>query len=781
MTAPSLHELVNAYHPDTLGTVLSQAGVTTLPKTKQDRVALWVLLLPDRKRIERSLDGLTPRCRKALELLQAVGGELRTVRYESLLTRAGLLEKQSKQKKPADRWASPRPEDAVDPVTFAEVLAALVKHGLIWTHTSLAGSTYKLAFAMPGRFAVILPEVAAQLPPLPKRAEAVRSVPHVLPGSARTCQRDLYLLWSTARETPFQTVASGQLRMSDLKRLSGQLLVQETIAKGSKEGDYRRLFFLRRLAEQLQLLEWRNTSGMLDLAAKHDPAFLHGKPAQRVAKSFEVWRTGVWWNELWATYVQGATRAGGTVVDPALPKIVEARQAVLDEIIRRAKAGDEWIWLDAVSLILSTRNESFLVDRSIAEGQRPTYYGYITGSASPYVYNSLGWTWEAYQQDEDLGWRSVEEVFLRSVVAEGLYWLGLVDLGYVQPASQSGGAAPDKVVALRLTDMGRWLLLDGPKPALPEEAGRVVVQPNFRIFAFDPIADSVLARFDTFAARLNAARAIEYEISRETIYRAMQAGQNVDAIKTWLVDVSGNPIPQNVERSLDEWQAAFERITIRRRVAVLQAATPELLDDLMALPIVKPAILRRLSATLVMVEASQVAAVERALLDSDEVPLHTGQADDALPGSLAVDDAGAIHFTHGQPSLYAHSRLHAIAEETDAGWRVTAASVRRGQGAGLDAQAIVATLRQLTGTEPPAALVARIKAWSRHYGDATIHTVTLVEFQDQATLNELLADPELERYLIPFRPSAGLGLANVDPKHLPTVIALLSERGVATK
>jgi hypothetical protein len=93
----------------------------------------------------------------------------------------------------------------------------------------------------------------------------------------------------------------------------------------------------------------------------------------------------------------------------------------------------------------------------------------------------------------------------------------------------------------------------------------------------------------------------------------------------------------------------------------------------------------------------------------------------------------------------------------------------------------VATLRQLTGTEPPAALVARIKAWSRHYGDATIHTVTLVEFQDQATLNELLADPELERYLIPFRPSAGLGLANVDPKHLPTVIALLSERGVATK
>ena len=371
MTAPPLREAFDAYKTETLSAVLGQAGVSAIPKTKEDKVSLWILVMPDRKRIERSLSQLTPRCRKALELLQAAGGELRTSRFESLVARAGLLEKQSKQKKPAERWATTRPEDAADPATFLEVLAALVKHGLVWTHTNPGGTNAKLAFDAPGRFVIILPIVAAHLPPPPKGTETVREVPQVLAASARTCQRDLYLVWSTARETPFQAVATGQLRMSDLKRLSGQLLVQENIVKGTKESDYRRLFFLRRLAEKLALLRWKSEQGAYQLTAKADPAFLHVDPAQRVQDSFLAWRDGDWWNELWATYVQGATRASGSLTDLAPPKVIEARKTVLNEIVRRAKGNTTWIWLDTISLWLSTRNENFLVDRTIAEIAAP--------------------------------------------------------------------------------------------------------------------------------------------------------------------------------------------------------------------------------------------------------------------------------------------------------------------------------------------------------------------------------------------------------------------------
>src|SRR5512135_712587 len=101
--------------------------------------------------------------------------------------------------------------------------------------------------------------------------------------------------------------------------------------------------------------------------------------------------------------------------------------------------------------------------------------------------------------------------------------------------------------------MGRWLLLGAEAPVIPAETGRVVVQPNFHIFAFDPIADSTLARLDAFATRLNAERAIEYELSRESVYRAQTAGMPVAAIRAWLEEVTEAPLPQNIARSLDEW------------------------------------------------------------------------------------------------------------------------------------------------------------------------------------------------------------------------------------
>ena len=66
-----------------------------------------------------------------------------------------------------------------------------------------------------------------------------------------------------------------------------------------------------------------------------------------------------------------------------------------------------------------------------------------------------------------------------------------------------------------------------------------MLQPNFRIFAFDPISDSVLARLDSFAVRLNAERAIEYDITRESVYRAQLAGQTAGEIKAWLEQVTG--------------------------------------------------------------------------------------------------------------------------------------------------------------------------------------------------------------------------------------------------
>ena len=319
---------------------------------------------------------------------------------------------------------------------------------------------------------------------------------------------------------------------------------------------------------------------------------------------------------------RAATRAPGRVADYAQPQVGKARRTVLEALVHLSaiqtkvqKNACPWVDLATFSDYLRDHDEEFLVDRVTAERMSGGYYGsWSFSSYSPYQYNSLGWIWEAYAQNTELGWKGVERTFIEAVLVEGLYWLGLVDLGYAREVTAQGGAAPAGVVAVRLTEMGDWLLAGGPQPTIPEETGRVVVQPNFRIFAFDPISDGVLARLDGFAARLNAERAVEYELSRESVYRAQLAGQDVAGIRAWLEQVTGAPLPQNVSRSLDEWQAAFERIVIHPRVGWLEVVSPALADTLLADPGLAAAIIKRATPTGLIVHSDRVDALERGLL-----------------------------------------------------------------------------------------------------------------------------------------------------------------------
>jgi hypothetical protein len=166
------------------------------------------------------------------------------------------------------------------------------------------------------------------------------------------------------------------------------------------------------------------------------------------------------------------------------------------------------------------------------------------------------------------------------------------------------------------------------------------------------------------------------------------------------------------------------------------------------------------------------------LLAAGELPARTTRPDDARRASITIDANGNIRFVHAVPSLYVYGYLHPLADQAESDWQVTSASVRRARDAGLDAAAIIASLDMLALGGVPPALEIRIKAWSKHYGDARVQTVTLVHFRNQDALNELCGDPVLARYLKPFKPEARLGLATVRPGDLAALQALLAERGV---
>lgn len=784
MTEPNLLAAIEAFNANDIAMMLRHAGVRDVPKSKEGKSALWLKQMTNPERIRQAVARLPLRARQALQVLQArEGAELRTSRYRELLLKANIITRESKR--PVFGYSSSiqNPITISDPRTFEEILAVLLLNGLVWSHTLREGAmaNSRLGFEG-GRYVYIPAEVAAHLPPLPEKKRQPPQVKHILTASARTCQRDLYLVWSAAREEPFELLTTGLMRMSDLRRLAKQLLVPENIASGTRESDYRRIFFLRRLLMALGLLQELHHT--VALVANPEPGFLQSPPADRVKVSFESWRDGLWWNELWATYIPGKTRASGSVTDFAPDDVRKARRKVLQiltELVRkfeREGEGPAWVTLDELSETLRDRDEEFLLNRSALEQQYYAYrYSYGT-ELSPYQYNAFQWQWDLSGDPNTSGWDKVEREFIRAVLTEGLYWLGLVDLGYAEAVTQEGGKAPANLLAVRLTDMGRWLLLGKEKPAIPEETGRVVLQPNFRIFAFDPISDSVLARLDSFATRLNAERAIEYELSRDSVYRALLAGQTTREIGAWLEQITGAPLPQNIARSLEEWQTAFEQITVWQAVGWVEAASPEVIEQLLRSPELKEAIVKRVTPTGLMVRSDKISAIEKALVAAGELPLRLARGDEVRPGAVVVKSDGEIKPVRPVTDFYTRAVLTQFAERSGEGWRITPTAVARAASRGMDAAAILERLSSLTHEAIPDALQMQIKSWSKHYGTARISTLTLVQFRDQETLDDLRQDPELARLLQPFYPEARLGLALVANKQREELVKLLEARGV---
>lgn len=766
---PPLEQALDNLNTNTIAALLAASGVVDVPKPKAERVNLWKQRVGDPARIASAWQALNAQEQRALQIVQAEGSELRTGRFLNLLQRAGLVGIRAQQIVQNSYYRQDRVKNT--DLSFIRLLEKLLLSGLLSTHTQRTDQSGSNKLDLTGGAFVYIPEeVLPYLPPIDMNL-TLPQVNAEIAGSARTFQRDLYLYWSAVREARLGLTTQGFIYATDIKRLTGQLVVTEQYAKGSKETDYRRLFFLRQMLTVLHLLHGQNGS------VTHNPQtdFFTLPPAERVQKTYQTWVATDQWNELWATYVQGQTTATGTALATAPSQVVHARQTVIKLLTDRARSGPtEWISINQLADWLQNRNDQFLLE----ETTRYYYYSQSSDTTGRYEYNAFGWRWNVSNNEREEGWNRVERRFIEAVLCEGLYWLGLLDLGYDAPVTPSGGAAPNSPLAVRLTDMGRWLLLGMAQPEIPQENGRVVVQPNFHILAFDPVADAVLGRLETFAVRLNAERVMDYELNRESVYRAQLAGQSAQEISTWLEEVTGANLPQNVARSLLEWQETFEQVVIRSRASWIETATPELADALLANEKLSPAIIRRVTPTGMLVQSAKLDKVEQFLRAAGEMPVRSRAADNAHRKTITLSADGQIAFVQAAPNFFTLSQLQTVAEQTPTGWQLTSASIQKAMQNGRNIPAIIAALETLAINGVALTLQQQIKAWSGFYGSARVQTVTLVQFKDQDTLLELLTDPVLADWMQPWQPQTRLGLALVAPKNVAALVTHLAARGV---
>ena len=610
----------------------------------------------------------------------------------------------------------------------------------------------------------------------PKREEAHQAASDappfsVLGASAADFQRDLGRYWRYVRKQDgIALTQQGWIYKSTFRSLMTALNAGDTPAD---ERDNGRLFFMRQLLQAMNELLGNHQLSSLSrhLTVNPNGRLLSMPMAQRVQWTFEVWRDSAAWNELLWLPLQ---IFGSNERLTPWPVLTRPRLAVLRAISTLSRASQQTgAWMATADLIahIKRNDYAFLLERrrgSVGQGNFYTspYYG---------LNNPYGLSFGVRNEAE--GWELVEGGFIVNVLTGPLHWMGLVELGY-----ERGGGENIRPVAFRLTPAGAWLIGGGEAPQFIESGGKVIVQPNFTLLALEPVSDAVLNDLDHFAESQGGERAMAYQLTRESLYRAQQSGWDAARVVAFLEAHQGAPIPANVKRSLEEWEATHRRITFHRNVCVVQFADPQAEHELM--DALKPFEPRAIGQHFKVIEQHTADEVARALRQAGWMPVLQPTGETATRGMLRANDEGEVTFTQAAPSVYALGELARFADlsagKSDGGHKqaaITAASVRAAMTAGMSLDQLLTTLTGLHAGPLPAALEQKIRTWSRFFGNATLQQVALLELSNYEVLLNLLDDREVRPYLTLIEGSSK-PLAIVQPAHAETVRAILRERGI---
>jgi len=768
----SLRDILNAYNMNVLKVIGRELGIKPVQKAALIREIMRGI--SKKTYVEQATKNLQPPERQTIGLLQVAQGESYTSAIKSKLLRDGVI-----KDTPAgsNRYSSYKgnPNYTGKPA-FEDVIAHLTKCGLVFSRNLRANQ--KAIDWTPGEILFIPKSLRSHFPNLasPELTSVTMTAEpaQVLAGSSRTFQRDLGRYWRYIRgKEVLRLTTQGYVYKADLKAINEMLSVPSDLGAGKGEPDNKRLYFIRRILRDLEVVKLHHDGNVYPV---FDTPFWGIPAAERVKRTFNAWRDGIAWNEI----LNLPTKARGYRHDYGTPKeLVAARQKVLNHI--QQASAKRWISLRKLTGQIQLRDYGFLFPQRRYSGYDSFYYRTPSGYASrstPYhdSCNPFGIGFDGVT-NEFQGWGKVEAQFIAHIVSGPLFWMGLVDLGY--PAKvQTNLQNPSLPAAFRLTPMGAWVLGLGQVVDIREEGGRVIVQPNFQILAMEPISDQVLIALDHFADVESAGdRVMSYKLTRQSVYRGQQGEWDVPRIIAHLEKVSGNPLPGNVRRSLEEWQVLHERIVFRRGITLLQAADGKILDSLLQDPNLAQVLGRRVTENATLASGTIPQAMN-ALHKKGWFPLTTPANRRKVPKCARADVDGRLHFIHAAPSIYALGKVAPFSELSDSQYQITEKSVQAAlKHRGTTVDSILESLRSVYIGEPPRNLILDIKAWGKYYGNAKMDTLTLVQFRDKEILSELLADPDISPYLTPFK--AGIrALAVVDREHIEKVQRLLADRNI---
>lgn len=177
---------------------------------------------------------------------------------------------------------------------------------------------------------------------------------------------------------------------------------------------------------------------------------------------------------------------------------------------------------------------------------------------------------------KDRAWAAFEHRYYCWVLTHVLPSLGMSEL-----------ALEDRL--FRLTPVGRYALgledgadLGGAEANL-DDHDALAVQPDFEIIAFlDRCTPELRRKLDTFCERLRPGRVATYRLTQDSVYRGVRAGTSLAAFIRLLEDHVQRPIPDNVRDQFNIWQNKLCSVTIRTHCQLVECASAEDAEGLLA-------------------------------------------------------------------------------------------------------------------------------------------------------------------------------------------------------
>ncbi|HFC11552.1 MAG TPA: hypothetical protein ENJ56_01815 [Anaerolineae bacterium] len=765
-------KVFQAYNANTLKGIAKYHGISTGRKKDGTvfNLAKWAF---DVRRITKVQAELSEAERTAVTRIIQFGGTVRSNRLVKWLLQDGVIipvEGSQDTRKNAQHKGNPK---ASGKLTYADLLAKLLLKGLVFSHTPWSETATVVDWSagqtifIPSFMAAILKK--GQLVDLPDPKLITPN--YITNGSVVTSQRDInnYVRGVRAADG-INLTTQNYLYKTALKKLAEQIAGPTNLKAGKSESDNGYLFFLRRILTAATLLQRKQGNKLIATDTQH--RFWGLDSAERIHTLFETWRDGKVWNGL--QFLSHYER-GRALTDPAPAELSKSRRVILDQL---KTMGSGWISLDSVVDAIQAKYYGFLFpERDTTPYYSSYYYSYQSSSKferSPYTERNNPYHLSfKYIRDEADGWYKVEAAYIAHVIAGPLHWLGLVDLGYLNPPPEGDlcGAAPFD--GYRLTAHGEWLLGLSDRPTVEASSGGgIILQPNFEILAMEPIDIEVLMTLDAFSkVKDSQQRVTTYELTRESVYRGQQGRWQVADIQAFFAQHSKLPMPDNVRRTLDEWDGLFKRVTIRRNVSLAEVANAEIGDKLAQLAQVERATETVLHSKLSFYKMAQV------VREAGYLPLKTPKGQVIAKDSVKISDEGQVTFLHPVPSIFAKQLLSEISAELNPQqWQILPSMVKSHTNAGAYFEEFFGRIQQLHAGKISPKLANNFKAWANYYGDAKQAQLILIEFKDKKTRDELCADPELHKHLTPF---AGMRpLAIIDEAHVEQVHKALAERGV---